>query len=68
METIFFAVFNSGKMRHDRMQYFASDKTLQEFFAWIIEKRNEIEETVKDNALTEDIKIIKNTVSEPPKP
>lgn len=57
-ETIFFAIFNSGYVRHDRRAYFPKEKTLKEFHDWIEEVRKEIETDQKTNVLVESIQFI----------
>ena len=44
-ETIFFIKLEScgGTIKHDRIQYFESGKTLKDFYDWIEDIRTEIE-------------------------
>lgn len=67
MPTIFYTLFNAGKSRHDRLQFFDGPKTLQEFFTWHIERRNEIEKIVNEAALVENMAFIEQVNPMPQK-
>lgn len=67
MQTIFFVLFNTGKSIHDRLQFFDGTKTLQEFFSWHIEKRNELEKVVNDTAVVENMAFIQHDPEQPDK-
>lgn len=58
IETMFFAVFHSSTMRHDRREYFSNTKTLKDFHDWLEKQRNNIEKDLGSPTLIENIQYI----------
>jgi len=62
METIFFAYFESGISKHDRMEYFQEQKTLDDFFEWCEAKRHELEVDKGTNIVLVNFKVQENLI------
>ena len=59
-ETMFFATFEAEKTKHDRMQNFKGDKSLEEFGDWLQTEREELERNFDCSISITRINILRN--------